>query len=260
MSGLLRANLRTRLTILYASLLAAALLLYAGGVSAFFLRNLRGQLDSSLHRDIETVEGALAADPNGVLQFSSREGEADEGELDRGYLLEVWSADGKLLYRSEQLRNQALGPVPGGSPDSGRQSAHSIRLPSGLRLRSLSRVHHLAGGKTVVVRLAVSEEPLWHEFWKMISVLGIGLPFSVVLVAFAGYLVATRALKPVDSMAQRASQITAEQLNERLLIENPDDELGQLGIAFNATLARLEGSFDRLRRFTADASHELRTP
>jgi heavy metal sensor kinase len=82
----------------------------------------------------------------------------------------------------------------------------------------------------------------------------------VILVAITGYLVAARALKPVDSMAQRALQITAEQLNERLHIENPDDELGQLGAAFNTTLARLERSFEQLRRFTADASHELRTP
>jgi signal transduction histidine kinase len=61
-------------------------------------------------------------------------------------------------------------------------------------------------------------------------------------------------------MAKRAAEITADHLNDRLNVDNPDDELGQLGTAFNATLARLEGSFDRLRRFTADASHELRTP
>jgi heavy metal sensor kinase len=260
MSGLLQANLRTRLTVLYASLLAVALLLYAGGVSAFFLRNLRDQLDSSLHRDVETVEGALSADPSGALQISSREGEADEGELDRGYFLEVWSADRQLLYRSEQLHGQALGPAPTGDANADRQSAHSIRLPSGMRLRSISRVHHLARGNAVVVRLAVSEEPLWREFWAMVTVLGIGLPGTVILVAFTGYLVAARALKPVDSMAQRAAQITAEQLNERLQIVNPNDELGKLGVAFNAALARLERSFDQLRRFTADASHELRTP
>jgi heavy metal sensor kinase len=260
MIGLLQANLRTRLTVLYASLLAVALLLYAGGVSALFLRNLREQLDSSLHRDVETVEGALSADPSGALQISSREGEADEGELDRGYFLEVWSADAKLLYRTETLRGQALGPEPTGGAASGRQLAHSIRLPSGMRLRSISRVHHLADGNAVVVRLAVSEEPLWHEFWAMVTVLGIGLPATVILVAFTGYLVAARALKPVDSMAQRAAQITAEQLNERLQIVNPNDELGKLGAAFNTALARLERSFDQLRRFTADASHELRTP
>ncbi len=258
--NLLQANLRTRLTVLYASLLGAALLLYAGGVSIFFLHNLREQLDLSLHRDVETVERALSDDENGNLKISSREGEADEGELDRGYLLEVWSANEKLLYRSEQLHDQPLGPIPSGSLDSNRQSAHSVRLASGMRLRAINRVHHLADGKAVIVRLAVSEEHLWHEFWEMVTVLGIGLPVTVILVAFTGYLVAARALKPVDSMAQRAAQITAEQLSERLHIENPNDELGKLGVAFNATLARLEGSFDQLRRFTADASHELRTP
>jgi heavy metal sensor kinase len=258
--SLLRANLRTRLTVLYASLLGAALFLYAGGVSVFFLHNLQEQLDLSLHRDVETVEGALSVDPNGGLQISSREGEADEDDLDRGYLLEAWFADGKLLYRSEQLRGQALGPIPTGSADSNRQHAHSLRLASGMRLRSISRVHRLADGNAVIVRLAVSQEPLWHEFWEMVMGLGIGLPVTVILVALTGYLVAARALKPVDSMAQRAAQITAEQLNERLQIENPHDELGQLGAAFNTTLARLERSFDQLRRFTADASHELRTP
>jgi heavy metal sensor kinase len=260
MSGLLQADLRTRLTILYASLLTVALLLYAGSVSALFLHNLREQLDSSLDRDIETVEGALSADANGALHISSREGEAHEDELDRGYLLEVWSRDGELLYRSELLHGQALGPVPGGSTGSGRQSPHSLRLSSGMRLRLISRIHHLGNGSAVVVRLAISQEHLRHEYWEMVTVLGIGLPVTVLLVAFTGYLVAARALKPVDAMAQRAAQITAEQLNERLQIENPNDELGQLGTAFNATLARLERSFDQLRRFTADASHELRTP
>jgi heavy metal sensor kinase len=260
MSSLLRMNLRTRLTILYASLLAVGLLLYAGGVSVLFLHNLREQLDSSLDRDVETVEGALTAGPGGVPQIGEREREADEGKLDPGYLLEVWSTDGKLLYRREQLHGQDRGFVPGGKPASGPESVHSVRLPSGMRLRSLSLVHHLGVGDAVVVRLAVSEEPLWREFWEMVAVLGVGLPVTVLLVALAGYLVAAHALKPVDSMAQRAAQITAEQLSERLVIENPDDELGQLGMAFNATLARLERSFDQLRRFTADASHELRTP
>jgi heavy metal sensor kinase len=261
MTGLLKANLRTRLTVLYASLLGIALLLYAAGVSALFLHNLREQLDSSLDRDVETVEGALSADANGALHISSREGEAEEDEPDRGYLLEVWSVDGELLYRSEQLHDQALGPVPRISSGSvRRQPPHSLRLPSGMRLRSISRIHHLGNDSAVTVRLAISEEPLWREFWEMVTILGIGLPVTVLLVAVTGYLVAARALKPVDSMAQRAAQITAEQLNERLQIENPNDELGQLGTAFNATLARLEHSFDQLRRFTADASHELRTP
>ena len=260
MSGLLRSRLRTRLTIFYTSLLAVALLLYAACVSAFFLHNLREQLDASLDRDLETVEGSLSLNSDGHLEISSHEGETDEDELDNGYLLEVWSQNGSLLYRSEQLRDQGLGPTPGKVQGRVQESATSLRLPFGMRVRTMSRTHRLSGGDLVLVRLAVSEESLWGEFWEMVAVLGIGLPIVVILVVVTGYLVAAHALRPVDSMARRASEINADHLHERLVINNPDDELGQLGNAFNATLARLENSFDQLRRFTADASHELRTP
>src|SRR3989442_10206019 len=61
-------------------------------------------------------------------------------------------------------------------------------------------------------------------------------------------------------MAERARSINAEQLNARLPVDNPDDELGRLATVFNQTLTRLESSFDQMRRFTAHASHQLRTP
>ncbi len=61
-------------------------------------------------------------------------------------------------------------------------------------------------------------------------------------------------------MAFRARQITPDHLDERLPVENPEDELGQLARVFNLTLDRLENSFERLKHFTSDASHELRTP
>jgi heavy metal sensor kinase len=205
------------------------------------------------------VEGVLSIDASGALKISAHDGEAGHGRHDQGYLLEVWSPGGELLYRTEQLNGQPLGPVPANLA-TGRQRAHSLQLPSGMRVRVIGRVHHMGRNNPLMVRLAVSEEPLWHEFREMVSILAIGLPVAVLLVAFTGYLVAARALKPVDAMAQRASRITAEQLNERLQIENPNDELGQLGAAFNTALARLELSFDQLQRFTADASHELRTP
>lgn len=259
MTGSPRTTLRSRLTLHYASLLAVILLLYAAGVSVYFLHDLREQLDASLDRDVETVEGVLSLDAASALHINSHEGEHERGELKRGYLLEVWSADGQLLYRSDFLHGEPLGTAPA-SIATGRQPAHSLRLSSGLRLRAISRIHHFGKTNVAIVRLAVNEEPLWDEFWEMVSVLGIGLPAAVILMAFSGYMLAARALKPVDAMAQRAAQITAEQLNERLYIENPNDELGQLGAAFNTALARLEHSFEQLRRFTADASHELRTP
>jgi signal transduction histidine kinase len=64
----------------------------------------------------------------------------------------------------------------------------------------------------------------------------------------------------VDRLVAGANAITAERLDVRLPVVNARDEVGQIAQAFNATLAKLEASFEQLRRFTANASHELRTP
>lgn len=259
MSGILGRTLRTRLTILYGILLALALALYVAGTSVYLLHDLKQQLDVSLDRDIEAVEGSLSLFPAGKIVLRSQEGEADEDEPERGYLLEVWSSDSELLYRSDALDGSPLGPPPELKKIRSGEPPHSHRLSNGMRIRFVNRLHTIEG-QSVVVRLAVSEDPLWDEFWDMVSVLGVGLPITVLLIGFTGYIVAGRALRPVDMMANRARKISAEHLNERLQIENPEDELGHLGLAFNETLAKLEKAFEQLRRFTADASHELRTP
>jgi len=119
---------------------------------------------------------------------------------------------------------------------------------------------HSVGTRRVLLRVAQSEEQLWQEMQEFVSVLLLALPLGLILAGFGGYALARKALAPVDVMAHKAERISAERLSERLPVENPDDELGQLAQAFNATLARLEGAFEQLRRFTADASHELRTP
>jgi len=116
------------------------------------------------------------------------------------------------------------------------------------------------GDRTVLIRLALSEEPLWRSFREMLFVMLLGVPMALAVAGLGGYALARRALKPLDTMARRAEQITADRLDDRLPVDNPDDELGHLARVFNDTLTRLGSSFEQLRRFTADASHELRTP
>jgi heavy metal sensor kinase len=259
MSWSIGRTLRGRLTILYGILLASALALYAVGTSLYLLHDLKQQQDASLDRDIETVEGLLSLSPDGGIKLGPQEGEANEEAPGRGYLLEVWSIGGKLLYRSAGLDGNPLGPPPKLDGQHEEETPSSYHLQDGTKVRVADRLHRMEG-QLFVVRLALNEGPLWDEFWDMVSVFSIGLPITVLLIGLTGYIVAGRALRPVDTMAHRAGRISAEHLNERLLIENPDDELGHLGLAFNETLARLERSFEQLRRFTADASHELRTP
>ncbi len=252
-------SLRQSLTLIYVSLLSAVLVLYVAGTSAFFLHNIREQLDMAIDRDMETAEAMLAWLPDGRVRLNTAEAEPGEDMAQATSLLEVWSPSGALLYRSAQLQGQPLGAAPG--PHEGVQgySERSARLARGARVRIATR-QHVLNGRTVILRLALNEDHLWHDFSEMILVLGIGLPVALLLVGLTGYAVAGRALRPVNLMARRAEQISAERLNERLEIENPEDELGHLGQAFNQTLSRLERSFEQLRRFTADASHELRTP
>jgi signal transduction histidine kinase len=99
-----------------------------------------------------------------------------------------------------------------------------------------------------------------QELGQLVLILILGLPLGVAAAGFGGYSLARRALAPVDRMAERARSITAERLCDRLPVDNPDDELGRLASVFNETLGRLEWSFDQMRRFTADVSHEVRTP
>ncbi|MBN1274615.1 MAG: HAMP domain-containing protein [Candidatus Aminicenantes bacterium] len=91
-------------------------------------------------------------------------------------------------------------------------------------------------------------------------ILLVALPCALVLSLLGGYFLAGRALVPVKEITQKARDITADRLEERLPVSNPHDEIGRLATVFNDVLARLESSFLQLRRFTADASHELRTP
>src|SRR5262245_40918980 len=104
------------------------------------------------------------------------------------------------------------------------------------------------------------EERVEQELGEILLVLALGLPPIVVLAGVGGYVLARRALAPIDHLGGEARRITAERLHERLSVPNRQDEIGRLAAVINDTLARLESSFEQLRRFTSDASHELRTP
>ncbi len=83
---------------------------------------------------------------------------------------------------------------------------------------------------------------------------------SLVLASGLGYLLAGRALRPVERMRRRAAGITLNRSGERLPLPAADDEIHRLGQTLNEMLDRIEASLDRERVFVADASHELRTP
>src|SRR3954452_24158040 len=74
------------------------------------------------------------------------------------------------------------------------------------------------------------------------------------------YFLAGRVLRPLQQITSTAQRLSAEQLDARIALPGPEDELKQLADTFDAMLDRLQASFESQRRFVADASHELRTP
>jgi two-component system, OmpR family, heavy metal sensor histidine kinase CusS len=112
----------------------------------------------------------------------------------------------------------------------------------------------------LVIQAAVTLAPNVRALRELVAVfLTIG-PVALVSALGGGYWLARKALSPVDRMAATAAEITATRLDHRLTEPDANDELGYLARTFNAMIARLQRSFDEVRRFTADAAHELRTP
>jgi signal transduction histidine kinase len=82
----------------------------------------------------------------------------------------------------------------------------------------------------------------------------------VVIAATGGYLLAKQALRPIAKLTQTAQALSTENLDQRINLGGPDDELRELADTFDDMLARLDQAFDSQRLFVANASHELRTP
>jgi signal transduction histidine kinase len=119
--------------------------------------------------------------------------------------------------------------------------------------------YHLPAGEYAVVVTAVDvfgKSKL--EYLRKILLAGAIL--GSVLLSLVGYWVTGRALRPLENKIHEASRIGANRLDLRLAVENPDDELGELTLAFNSMLDRLQSAFEAQRRFVSNASHELRNP
>ena len=252
-------HVRSRLTLWYVGVLGGLLLLYAGGASMFLFFSLRNQLDRTVDEDLETAESLLVETPDGRVTMRALPEEEVEEDRDSKRFIEVWSPEGSLLFRAPALEGRALGGTPQRGEGTGQPLVVPRRLNDGMRVRMISSVFRL-GNRSVVLRVAHSEERVYHELGEFFSVLLPLFPLTLILAGLGGYTLARKALAPIDVMAQRAERISAERLGERLPVENPEDELGYLASVFNAMLERLEGGFQQLRRFTADASHELRSP
>ena len=247
------ASIRVRLTGWYTVVLCLMLGVYASATFVAVRHEFGEQFDEQLHDDFETAEGFLTPTPAGRIVWSGDRYHDPDNDEDRGS--DAWSTQGEPIYRSGA--SAALPPVAPAAATV--QPRYESLVVNGHRWRTLTGTS-LVGGHAVVLRVSRSEDRLREQLWEVLIVLVLGLPLVVTLAGIGGYVLARRALTPIDHLASEARRITADRLHERLSVPNQHDEIGRLAAVINDTFARLESSFEQLRRFTADASHELRTP
>jgi two-component system heavy metal sensor histidine kinase CusS len=246
-------SIRWRLTIWYGAVLSAVLVF--SDVAIYFL--LRHYLlvltDASLREELTELvnEVARAKSLGGLpaelgIRFSSHE----------GYEFQVTTAEGDTVFRSDGLGTRSL-PLPRAPGSTPYYQTMTLEPMGHARLGSRS-----AGGPEgqFIVEAAVSLAPNDRAVSELLAVLLTTGPLAVAGALGGGYLLARKALAPVDRMVLEAAEITATRLDRRLDTSSPDDELGRLSRTLNDMIGRLERSFGEVRRFTADAAHELRTP
>ncbi|MDR2862952.1 MAG: HAMP domain-containing protein [Puniceicoccales bacterium] len=216
-----------------------------------------------LHRqNVHSLE--LLHDTEGMelIELLEKSGTASAGEIkhlieneaDRDaflFLVQVSDAHGTALYRTDNLGTAFIPKPPAGASrhwitsniKSGGILVSEYKTASGLHVQigsPLDRVHHVL---SIFIRLSVL------------------LVFaSMVFGVFAGLVLSRMTLAPIRAIEHTARRIRADNLSERIPVPPGRDELAALATLLNHTFDHLETAFAQIRQFSADASHELKTP
>ena len=263
------SSVRTRLTFWYTAAMAAILILLAS-VTYFIIRqNVRARGDAQALELADTFLSTV----NAEMGESTKPDSLDYGVAAaisehrfRDVVFAAFDPQGSLISmsnwfpedrrHSDWKRDALIAPLQGVlNSQEPFQSVHFAGHTYRVYVRHFSLEQQSA---TLVVVQSLFHQ---HEFLETLAgTFAIVIPITLLIAGCGGYLLARSSLSPVVAMSEQARWIGAENLDARLSVRNPDDELGHLGQSFNGLLDRLSASFDRQKRFVADASHELRTP
>src|SRR5579883_1312407 len=177
-------RLGTRIVFSYVLLIAGATLLFAAGTAAVLFFQMRAQIRHFVVQDIENVEGLISLTRDGHVTVREDYHNHPESKHVLDYLLEIRSPDGATLYRNALLGNRTLGGPPAPDEGVGGYSERAARLADGTRVIIGSR-RHAVDGRPLVIRLAESEEPVWHAVDEFLLSAVLIFPIMVGLAAFA---------------------------------------------------------------------------
>lgn len=251
-------TLKARTTFWNVVVIASALSLFAVLLYAWLARTLYGHHDGDLQEEARRVLARVSAttDPIAALQALDQEGAVAP------YLM-VRDAHGNMVFRSERLAKV--------EPDIGAHQVLTHAAASGVTVEQFFTVQLARGPvRFTCVPLAAPSatylqlgRPL-GDVGMMLEVVTIAsvvlIPIVVIVTSYGGFLIAKRALRPLDVIATSLESIQATDLSRRIDPHAPDNEVRRLTASINQLLDRLSTSFNTMKEFTADVSHQLQTP
>lgn len=251
-----RIPIRLKVTTAFAIALAIVLV----GIGSFLYLRFRAGLDASIDQGLRTRAGdvtALVQQADSGLTQSGASPLTARGES----FAQILAADGRIFDSTPLIK---AAPILDRAQVS-RALSGPVLLQIGPRGRISEAARLLATpvqaqGRRLVVVVGVSLGERTDALRKLAGLLLLSGVAALVLVSAAGYLAVAGALRPIESMRARASEISGGIPDERLPVSPARDEVARLGTTLNSMLGRLEAVFTRERQFVSDASHELRTP
>lgn len=266
-------TLRLRLTIFYGVFFM--LVVSAVAVSVYFLteRSLTGSLELQAERALDNLQSGdllsgMRSLPGDALHEIVVLGPSDGTELAAEAVRRGVSLYLPPVYRPSPAEPRLSSLLPADALErlavTGAVDAR-LNLPDGGPVLVHGRIGNLEAigrptGVTAAFVVAVPALQTARTLDRLAHDLGRTVMFALLAFATGVYLLSSQVLRPLERVTQAASSITGQQLDRRVPVPESDDEMRELAVTLNRMLARLQESFEAQRRFTADASHELRTP
>jgi heavy metal sensor kinase len=167
-----------------------------------------------------------------------------------------------LVAKTSTLQNQSLplSEYAYQTIQARSYSTESIKDVSFVPIRMITMFVHDQAGQPYILQLGLSLQETRTNLGSLLMVFAILLPLLVLSISILSHVFMKRAFQPVRKMVAVAKSITVEDLSLRLSDLDSRDEIGELAGTLNDMIARLEASFNQIQQFSADVSHELKTP
>ena len=251
-----RLSIGVRLTLWYLVIFALGEVVFGVGMWFILRDSVLDMVDDDIETQVDDLSHLLATQANdasvSTLQALMKEAYGSEHW---GDYLAIYTGDGQTLYQSVFLQSNSLLMAP----QAVQKTIYTSRKIRGQHFRFIFQ-RLSSKGRTYVVEAGLPADDAFNTLRLFRSYLFLFAPLLLLIAAGVGYWMSRRALAPVDALVRTARAVSGTNLSTRLEKLHTGDELQRRSDTLNEMLDRIEASVSRITQFTADASHELRTP